>query len=332
MSVFNRLLKYQNQNAVMSCSINDADETELNKYGLVSNHDYLIMKVRQIKGNNLICLRNPWGFSNWNGDWSLNSPLWTDKIKKKLVLKMKTMVLFGCVKKTFKFYNEYSVAKPVHAECISRKLIEHLNPGENIVQTPKYIFQINDEIEPKDNCKIYFVVERQNSCFDPALKKDVKYHILTTQKIDNVKYNFKFTCNSEIYTFTKELKDKRTPLEIIFQRVGDFNYVDDLYVHVFCDYKFELFNVENPDDLCPQEENHPIVFTNYSSGHPNVAKPIVVKNVNGKPVIDFNSSYTIGQSEKDRIKSFFAKFGMQLTDSEKNSSTSSKLPDLYKRR
>ena len=49
------------------------------------------MKFRTInhptKNNvELIKLRNPWGFKEWQGDWSYKSPLWTDQLRKDLKL------------------------------------------------------------------------------------------------------------------------------------------------------------------------------------------------------------------------------------------------------
>jgi Calpain family cysteine protease len=29
-------------------------------------------------------LRNPWGSGEWTGDWSDNSPLWTEELRKKV--------------------------------------------------------------------------------------------------------------------------------------------------------------------------------------------------------------------------------------------------------
>jgi hypothetical protein len=46
--------------------------------GLVSGHAYTLQQAKQTRtGHRLLCLRNPWGEYEWNGDWSDTSPLWT---------------------------------------------------------------------------------------------------------------------------------------------------------------------------------------------------------------------------------------------------------------
>lgn len=37
--------------------------------------------MREAEGHKLVKLRNPWGESEWAGDWGDNSPLWTQKMK-----------------------------------------------------------------------------------------------------------------------------------------------------------------------------------------------------------------------------------------------------------
>lgn len=54
--------------------------------GLVSNHAYGILRaeiVTDAAGNscNLVQLRNPWGKTEWSGDWSDKSDKWTDEAK-----------------------------------------------------------------------------------------------------------------------------------------------------------------------------------------------------------------------------------------------------------
>ena len=43
----------------------------------------LFMAVHDINGNTvrLVKLRNPWGSGEWNGDWSDQSPLWTEELR-----------------------------------------------------------------------------------------------------------------------------------------------------------------------------------------------------------------------------------------------------------
>ena len=52
--------------------------------GLIPGHAYSIIKVVEVDGNQLLNLRNPWGSFEWDGDWSDDSPLWTEEIKNKI--------------------------------------------------------------------------------------------------------------------------------------------------------------------------------------------------------------------------------------------------------
>jgi len=48
--------------------------------GLVPGHAYTIIQVKEANGNRLLNIRNPWGWFEWDGDWSDNSPLWTKQM------------------------------------------------------------------------------------------------------------------------------------------------------------------------------------------------------------------------------------------------------------
>ncbi|KAI9718699.1 MAG: hypothetical protein M1812_003873 [Candelaria pacifica] len=45
--------------------------------GVVEGHAYSIMEAREVKGEKLLRLRNPWGKSEWTGAWSDGSEQWT---------------------------------------------------------------------------------------------------------------------------------------------------------------------------------------------------------------------------------------------------------------
>ena len=56
--------------------------------GIISGHAYSLIDLYELeyKGKPLkLCkLRNPWGHKEWQGDWSDESDLWTDELKKML--------------------------------------------------------------------------------------------------------------------------------------------------------------------------------------------------------------------------------------------------------
>ncbi len=66
------LLESDQSNNVM-CTSTKADE-ESKKMGLVANHAYTLIGVKEVeylgKTIRLVKIRNPWGYKEWNGEWS----------------------------------------------------------------------------------------------------------------------------------------------------------------------------------------------------------------------------------------------------------------------
>lgn len=52
--------------------------------GLVTGHAYSLIGAYEGNGVQLVKVRNPWGQHEWNGDWSDNSPLWTQELREEL--------------------------------------------------------------------------------------------------------------------------------------------------------------------------------------------------------------------------------------------------------
>lgn len=49
--------------------------------GIVQGHAYAILNLKEAEGIRLIQLRNPWGDTEWEGDWGDESALWTQKYR-----------------------------------------------------------------------------------------------------------------------------------------------------------------------------------------------------------------------------------------------------------
>lgn len=88
-------------------------KAEIEKMGLVKGHAYTFMKMhdepsiinpKTKKQVVLMKMRNPWGEKEWTGDWSDNSDLWTDELKKLLKVKKKDDGVFFMDINDFKKY------------------------------------------------------------------------------------------------------------------------------------------------------------------------------------------------------------------------------------
>ena len=49
--------------------------------GIANHHAYSLLKVYEHEGNKIFKIRNPWGRSEWNGQYGENSSFWTPELK-----------------------------------------------------------------------------------------------------------------------------------------------------------------------------------------------------------------------------------------------------------
>jgi hypothetical protein len=62
---------------VMGCSLNDKNaKVEMSPEGIIFNHAYGVIAVREIQGLKLIRIRNPWGKGEWRGAFSDDDDNW----------------------------------------------------------------------------------------------------------------------------------------------------------------------------------------------------------------------------------------------------------------
>ena len=107
--LWKNLLNADKNQYLMAASVPDTPEVDLQKLlGLVEGHAYGILDVKEAEGKRLIQIRNPWGDSmEWNGDYSDNSPLWTEGLKKAVNFKKEDDGTFWMSFQDFmKYYND----------------------------------------------------------------------------------------------------------------------------------------------------------------------------------------------------------------------------------
>eukprot|EP01028_Stygiella_incarcerata_P010561 TRINITY_DN5505_c0_g1_i3.p1 TRINITY_DN5505_c0_g1~~TRINITY_DN5505_c0_g1_i3.p1 ORF type:complete len:1778 (-),score=493.56 TRINITY_DN5505_c0_g1_i3:1948-7179(-) len=76
-NLWKRLTRYQKQGYLLGAGSPAGTDTDVSDFGIVQGHAYSVLDVREISGNCLMRLRNPWGETEWSGDWSDSSDRWT---------------------------------------------------------------------------------------------------------------------------------------------------------------------------------------------------------------------------------------------------------------
>lgn len=76
------------RNFIMCAGTGNSEELDYDEIGLMTGHAYTVLDSYEFNysgvATRLVKLRNPWGSSEFSGDWSDNSPLWTEKLRKEL--------------------------------------------------------------------------------------------------------------------------------------------------------------------------------------------------------------------------------------------------------
>ncbi|KAK8840122.1 hypothetical protein M9Y10_031060 [Tritrichomonas musculus] len=312
--LFKRILKYQEQGAVMGAAISyenlpkGVTQKDVEDKGLIAGHCYLLIKAREACGKKFLCLRNPWGGHEWNGDWSDSSSLWTPQLEKELkMVKAEDGTFWMSDSDFFKYFTEIEVSKPFPPEWYLKRFYYQLTPGDhdgynpetknaNFLNRPNFAFQVTQPIAKGEKCRFHILVEKHHELFDK--KKGVLYSppqfcvYLVENKgkkvnYENIRYcsRFMMRSNSDLFSFAHEVEGNDVILTIVLQRLQKCNLVEDCYVLVFCDHEFKLYDIDHPEDLIENEENPGIVFKNFTSMLPDAKKQFRLKfNPNDLPL------------------------------------------------
>ena len=88
-SLWKKLLKYRIAGYLMGAGSPAGKDTDISNLGIVQGHAYSILDVAEVDDRNgsheLVCLRNPWGQTEWKGAWAdTDTRRWTRRVQAKL--------------------------------------------------------------------------------------------------------------------------------------------------------------------------------------------------------------------------------------------------------
>jgi len=136
------LTKSFDQKFIITASAGETQASKelLKEVGLIQNHSYTVLEVYDVVIDDqnleyLLKIRNPWGNTEWIGDWSDHSNLWTEDIKMKLRYQNKDDGSFWMNLKDFKHYfSKIQICKVFPNYKFNSKKLYQANGGYNLLK------------------------------------------------------------------------------------------------------------------------------------------------------------------------------------------------------
>lgn len=283
-----QILDYQKFGCLMDAAIITRDDDYatkalIAKKGLHDGHSYLLAKVRSYKNKIFLQLRNPWGSGVWKGDYSTDSELWTPELKKALHDDQKDGRFWMLDKDFFKYYNLIEVSKPTDAHWINQKFvfkptsIDMDSLKSNLDKKNNFVFKLTQNIPEGKKARLRILAEKRNTNYDQirANKSFVKifasknngkkliFHEITDRKLkdsgDNISYlSIPINGINDVVTFA-----------IVHEAPDTIDSY--IYVNVFCEFEFELSEIDHPETQFSRGETSGPVIDNFSIAEPNAA-------------------------------------------------------------
>lgn len=290
LAIMKKIIKYQSEHALMGVSIhlnnysNPMTLEEVTNKGLVCNHCYSILKVIEMNELILICLRNPWGGHEWNGDYSDKSTLWTIDLKIKLKWEDKEDGTFWMNYTDFlKYFTQISISLPIQPDWCVKRFDFQFKPGVEEGQPINIFLQITDHVYPRKKHSLYLLIEKKHIYYDEANDINLK-------KIDySIKYERQKECST--YSTNTNLKsllykvEGNDTIKITFNRTNKCDIVEDCYVLFLCKRNFKLWDDNDPQREFIVDDMKGYAISNYSGSSPYVAPPLFLQSCDGQHML-----------------------------------------------
>ena len=163
-------IKYAEDNGyIMACCSQFKDEIE--SFGLVPGHAFTLISAKEatIKGEKieLVKLRNPWGYREWNGPWSDKSNLWTPETRDVFFQHTGDVddgVFWMSYQDFLKFFIVTEFCKVSFPQCVRRITI-----GKDRIDHPNVY-----EIQIFKKCQMNISIIKKNYRFHRTMNKEAE--------------------------------------------------------------------------------------------------------------------------------------------------------------
>lgn len=289
-----QLIDYMEKGCLMDCSIHLSETTmsknEIEDAGLIKNHSYSIIDIIPYNGNVFFKLKNPWCHGEWNKDWSDNSCLWNDKMRKDLKMEIADDGVFIMIEQDFfKYFTSLCVSKPIPENWHSKSIYIDLCPDENdgyeykkvnarIDKKPNYVIKLCEKVPDDEEVVFEILTERKAYFLDEVKIIDDKISQIQficalsngnrlTNEVLMSSYKTIYTISKSINGFEYKLNDKNESFTIAIQRIEKRDFNEHCSIQIFCKYNFILYEINNPENLVEENTNYQSIFDDAISLH-----------------------------------------------------------------
>ncbi|KAK8897518.1 hypothetical protein M9Y10_015474 [Tritrichomonas musculus] len=290
LAIMKKIIKYQSEHALMGASIhlsnysNPMTQEEVTNKGLVCNHCYSILKVIEINELILICLRNPWGGHEWNGDYSDKSTLWTFDLKIKLKWEDKEDGTFWMNYTDFlKYFTQISISLPIQPDWCVKRFDFQFKPGDEEGKPINIFLQITDHVYPRKKHNLYLLIEKKHIYYDEANDINLKM-IDYSIKYERQKECSAYSTNSNLKSLLYKVEGNDT-IKITFNRTKKCDIVEDCYVLFLCKRNFKLWDDNDPQREFIVDDMKGYAISNYSGSSPYAAPPLFLQSCDGQHML-----------------------------------------------
>eukprot|EP01087_Luapelamoeba_hula_P002002 TRINITY_DN1177_c0_g3_i2.p1 TRINITY_DN1177_c0_g3~~TRINITY_DN1177_c0_g3_i2.p1 ORF type:complete len:501 (-),score=64.43 TRINITY_DN1177_c0_g3_i2:91-1593(-) len=260
--LWQRLKWYKDEGWLMGTSISRDGAAEGSAgHGLLIKHAYSIIDLREVSGEKIIRLRNPWGNTDWTGAWGDRDKRWTPDLLKKLNFQLGDDGDFWMNLKDYtSYFNRLFVCRLYHDD-IGKIWQKHMYRGEwrgrsagGCMNHLTWVYNPQLGLTPGSKSTTAFISLYQNDTrMTRIASTPIGLYVLETPNNKIIKTTpVGIVCSTKTFEDTREVNVELT-LEagkqyIIIPCTFDPGFASPYYITVYTEFDSDVHVVELDED------------------------------------------------------------------------------------